>query len=74
MADNSESEKSKKKVIEPGPVPGMPITQPDKDKKRPSLGSGAAEDAAKDLEKSKKDRKKKMKELFGDRKPNNGDG
>lgn len=39
-----------KRVIQPGPVPGMPVTQPDEQRDRPSLGSGAAEEAARDIE------------------------
>lgn len=38
----------KRKVIQPGPVKGYPVTQPKED--RPSLGWGMAEEAAKDLE------------------------
>lgn len=40
----------KSKVIQPGPVPGLPITQRGGGKKRPSMGTGIAEKGARDVE------------------------
>ena len=43
--------KKEKRVIQPKPVPGLPITQrTENGKDRPSLGTGQAEKAARELE------------------------
>lgn len=57
------------KTIKPGPVPGMPVTQPKK-KKRPNLGSGMAEGAAQDIQNHGLRRRKAINQATGRRRRN----